>query len=76
MVLLRDDNFQPGISRGLALEMFLTIRFFLFRVKAVTKEDLVRVAAQYLVDPECSGRALIGPAQTGLEDLGWTTKKN
>eukprot|EP00088_Acartia_fossae_P057236 TRINITY_DN6675_c0_g1_i1.p1 TRINITY_DN6675_c0_g1~~TRINITY_DN6675_c0_g1_i1.p1 ORF type:complete len:1010 (+),score=221.54 TRINITY_DN6675_c0_g1_i1:31-3060(+) len=46
------------------------------RVKAVTKEDLVRVATQYLVDPACSGRALIGPAQTGLEDLGWTTKKN
>ena len=42
----------------------------------MTKDDLVRVTTEHLIDAPVSGRALIGPAQTGLEDLGWTTKRN
>ena len=46
------------------------------RVKAVCKADLVAVADRYLVDPPVFGRTLIGPAQTGLEDFGWTTVRS
>ena len=40
------------------------------------KEDVVRAAEQYLLNAPVSGRALIGPAQPGLEDLGWSTRRN
>ena len=46
------------------------------RVKNVSKADLQTVADKYLVDPAVSGRTLIGPAQTGLEDLGWNTVRH
>ena len=46
------------------------------RVKNVCKADLQTVADKYLVDPAVSGRTLIGPAQTGLEDLGWNTVRH
>ena len=56
---------------------FILLRFsaqvnnLVCRVKNVGAEDLVRVAEAYLVDPAVSGRTLIGPPQTGLENLGW-----
>jgi len=73
-----DAPVQPGY-RG--IRQFLsdvddnTFSQHRLRIKQVTKDDLVRVADTYLVGSEVSGRALIGPAQTGLENLGWTTKK-
>jgi len=71
-----DDPVQPGY-RG--LRPFLSgiddeaYREHRIRVKNVKKEDLVRMAEKYLIEPKMSGRTLIGPAQTGLQDLGWTT---
>lgn len=73
-----DEPVQPGY-RG--IREFLTgIDDHTFNqqrlgVKAVTKDALVRVASEYLDESRVSGRCLIGPAQTGLEDMGWTTKK-
>jgi len=73
-----DEPVQPGY-RG--LRSFLsgvddqTFRDHRVRVKNVTKEDLVSAANKYL-DPKVSGRTLIGPAQTGLQDLGWTTQNH
>jgi len=74
-----DEPVQPGY-RG--IREFLsgvddqTFNQQRLRVKGVTKDDLVRVTNEHLIDSPVSGRALIGPAQTGLEDLGWTTKRN
>jgi len=69
---------QPGYRglrhflSGVTDEQFAEHRI---RVKRVTREDLIAVSERYLVGEGVSGRALIGPAQTGLEDLGWTTSK-
>jgi Zn-dependent M16 (insulinase) family peptidase len=74
-----DEPTTPG-SRG--IRNFLsavddqTFAEHRLRVKAVKKEDVVRAADQYLLNAPVSGRALIGPAQPGLEDLGWSTHRN
>eukprot|EP00088_Acartia_fossae_P035906 TRINITY_DN37032_c0_g1_i1.p1 TRINITY_DN37032_c0_g1~~TRINITY_DN37032_c0_g1_i1.p1 ORF type:complete len:312 (+),score=68.01 TRINITY_DN37032_c0_g1_i1:25-936(+) len=73
-----DEPVQPGY-RG--LRQFLSgiqdqdFKEHRIRVKNVQKKDLIDVAQRYLVDPPVSGKTLIGPAQTGLEDFGWTTVK-
>lgn len=73
-----DNPDQPGY-RG--LRYFLsgiddnTFKEHRIRVKQVTKADLIEVSDRYLLDAPLTGRTLIGPAQTGLEDLGWDTRR-
>jgi len=73
-----DEPVTPGhrglrdFLSGIDDQMFREHRI---RIKSVVGDDLVRVADKYLIDPSVLGRTLIGPAQTGLDDLGWNVQK-
>jgi len=72
-----DDPVQPGYRgmryflSGVTDDLLDTHRN---RLRGVTKNDVVRVADQYLIEPPVVGRTLLGPRQQGLEDLGWIVR--
>ena len=61
-------HFLTGISD----QMFAEHRVAL---KNVTTADVKVVADKYLLDPELTGKTMIGGVHPGLEDLGWRVHK-
>ena len=61
-------HFLTGISD----QMFAEHRVAL---KNVTTADVKVVADKYLLDPDLTGKTMIGGVHPGLEDLGWRVHK-